>query len=107
MECVICGKEKKYDYKLGNGSSVGVCEDCGKYLYGKDLSQRDGLTQIIRMIEYVQFSKDTEAERLIQKAIDELKKQRKELSKLIDQNIEVGLVVTDRNKALVLKLKRQ
>lgn len=66
MECDLCReKDAKYNYVLDDGSSIGVCEECGDVVYGKNIRshQPSRLFQIIAMMEYVAMDHKLEGQK--------------------------------------------
>ncbi|MDD2434801.1 MAG: hypothetical protein PHO63_00940 [Bacilli bacterium] len=57
MKCDLCWEnDKAYNYILKDGSSIGICEECGEIVYGKEfipIVPNDRLFQIIEMMQYV------------------------------------------------------
>lgn len=55
--CNVCNqnKESPIVYTLNDNSTINICEDCGKIVYGVNLapSYPDRLFHIINLIEYV------------------------------------------------------
>jgi len=57
--CVVCNqnKESPIVYTLNDNTTINICTDCGKIVYGVNLSPSypDRLFHIINLIEYVKL----------------------------------------------------
>lgn len=71
MKCDLCReKEAVHNYVLEDGSSIEICEECGKIVYDKEFKQiiaENRLFQIILMMESVSAYKKCKPKVLVKK----------------------------------------
>ncbi|MGE5456563.1 MAG: hypothetical protein ACM3O4_05635 [Ignavibacteriales bacterium] len=70
MECCLCNeKEGVHKYKLIDQSTIDICDECGKIVYGIEFKPAvpDRLFHIIAMLEYVKEYKQSKQKVLVKK----------------------------------------